>query len=492
MSGSIEAILPSSILILGAFGIYLAARFLRLSNRVEALLTVAVISAALIGLLTLGKNSNGILSIYGVFEPGGIQYQVDVVGNYITATSFFIGILITIYSGEYLSKDPRYLLYYPLIMLTLAGLLGMFYTTDLFNLFLLTELISITASALIAFRYKKEISIKAGIKYLIMSSLGTMIMLFGIYFILQGSDTTDISEISMNINNFSRIGAGCFLAGFSIKAGIVPLHTWVPEVYSGAPSAISALLAGVISKSMLFVMAIVSIKLGLEPSELGLYLVSFSFLNMFIGSVRALNQNNIRRFLSFSSIAQTGYLMFIMGIGFYLQIERAIAAGLFLFLVIAVTKCLAFLSAGIYEYHFDTGYIDDLHGVYTIMPMMAYFFSLALAGLAGIPLLAGFTGKWLVFSAAISTGEPFAILGVVIFLISTIIGLGGYLPMIVKQFRSSGNGFEFPGFQRELPKISIWMSIPVGILSILVIVIGLFPSPLLNIINSVINWIIWL
>ena len=296
----------------------------------------------------------------------------------------------------------------------------------------------------------------------------------------------------MNITNFSRIGAGCFLAGFSIKAGIVPLHTWIPEVYSAAPSAISAFLAGVISKSMLFLMAIICIKLGLESSELGMYLIAFSFLNMLIGSVRALNQNNVRRFLSFSSIAQTGYLMFILGIGFYFQIERAFTAGLFLFLVIAITKCLAFLSAGIYEYHFETGYIDDLQGIYKIMPTMAYFFSLALAGLAGIPLLAGFMGKWLVFTATISTGDPFAIFGVVIFLISTIIGLGGYLPMIVKQFQNSGNEYNFSGLSTELPKVSIWMSIPVGILSVLVIVIGLFPSPLLNIINNVINWIIWL
>jgi proton-translocating NADH-quinone oxidoreductase chain N len=492
VSGLIGTILPLVILILGAFGVYLAARILRLSNRVEALLTAAIIGAAFTTLVSLGNNLNGKLPIFGVFESGGIQYQVDVAGNFIVAISFFIGILITLYSGEYLSRDPRYLLYYPLIMLTLAGLLGIFYTTDLFNLFLLVELISVTASALIAFRYHRETSVKAGFKYLIMSSLGTMIMLFGIYFAFQGADTTDISEISMKVNTFSRIGAGCFLVGFSIKAGITPFHTWVPEVYSGAPSAISAFLAGVISKSMLFIMSIICINLGLETSELGFYLLILSFLNMFIGSIRALNQKNIRSFLSFSSIAQTGYLMFILGIGFYFEIERAFTAALFLFLVIAITKCLAFLSAGIYEFYFDTGHIDDLQGVYKIMPRTAYFFSLALAGLAGIPLLAGFTGKWLVFTAAISTGDPFAIIGVVIFLINTIIGLGGYLPMVVKQFQSPGNEFESSDYPQELPKLSIWMSLPVGILSILVVGIGLLPSPWLNIVNRVVEWIIWL
>lgn len=490
MTGSAAVVFPLGILIVGAFGVYLIARFLHLHNKVEALLTIIVLGSAFIALLEVVKSVDTPLPIFGIAEPGGILYQVDIVGSFITGISLLIGILITIYSGEYLSRDPRYQLYYPLIILTLAGLLGMFFTKDLFHLFLLTEFVSVTASVLIAFRYHREISVKAGFKYLIMSSLGTMIMLFGIYFILRGVNSLDISEVLHEVNTFSQIGAGCFLAGFSIKAGVVPLHTWVPEVYSGAPSAISGLLAGVISKSMLFIMALTCTRLGLEGSALGLYLISFGFINMLLGSIRALNQNHIRRFLSFSSIAQTGYLMFIMGIGFFYQLEAAFSASLFLFLVIAVMKCLAFLSAGIYEYHFDTGTIDNLQGVYTLMPSTAYFFSLSLAGLAGIPLLAGFTGKWLIFSAAISTGDTFAILGVILFLISTLIGLGGYLPMIVKQFIKTDIQSEIISSSQRPQGPLLWMKIPVGVLSLLVVIMGLYPAPWLNIVDWIINWMI--
>jgi formate hydrogenlyase subunit 3/multisubunit Na+/H+ antiporter MnhD subunit len=490
MAGSSAVVLPFVILIAGAFGVYLIARFLHLHNKVEALLTTFVLGSAFIVLLNIVKDVDSPLPIFGIAEAGGILYQVDIVGSFITGISLLIGILITIYSGEYLSRDPRYQLYYPLIILTLAGLLGMFFTKDLFHLFLLTEFVSVTVSALIAFRYHREISVKAGFKYLIMSSLGTMIMLFGIYFVFRGVNSLDISEVLHEVNTFTRIGAGCFLAGFSIKVGVVPVHTWVPEVYSGAPSAISGLLAGVISKSMLFIMALTCTRLGLEGSELGLYLITFGFINMLLGSIRALNQNHIRRFLSFSSIAQTGYLMFIMGIGFFYQLEAAFLASLFLFLVIAVMKCLAFLSAGIYEYHLRTGTIDDLQGVHTIMPSTAYFFSLSLAGLAGIPLLAGFTGKWLTFSAAIATGDTFAILGVIIFLISTLIGLGGYLPMIVKQFLKTDKQSAIVDASRQTMRPLLWMQIPVGILSLLVVLIGLYPAPWVNIVDWIVNWMI--
>jgi len=155
-----------------------------------------------------------------------------------------------------------------------------------------------------------------------------------------------LTHVLASPDNYTRIGAACFLLGFSLKAGVVPLHTWVPDVYGHAPSAISGLLAGVLSKSMLFVLPVVVLRLGMTRVELGFYLMLFACFNMLIGSVRMLKQNLLRRFLSFSSIAQTGYLMFGLGIGFYYDLDQAFSAGLFLFLASALlspppsTRCL--------------------------------------------------------------------------------------------------------------------------------------------------------
>ncbi len=428
MHGDISIVLPAATLIGGAFTLYLTSRLLKLSNRVESLLAALVLALALAGLVHQTGQARMPLPFFGTFGENGILFEMDMTGVLIGAVGLVIALLTSLYSGEYLNRDPRHHLYYPLLLMLLCGLLGLFFTRDLFNLFLLAELTTIAASALIAFRFHQESAIKAGFKYLIMSSMGTMIMLLGLYFVYRDAGALDLTTLAESASNLTRIGGGCFLLGFSLKAGVVPLHTWVPEVYSNAPSAISAFLAGVLSKSMLFMIPGICLTLGLTHREIGLYLIAFSMLNMLLGTIRSLNQRHLRRFLSFSAIAQTGYIMFSLGVGMLHHSKAAYAAALFQFLAIAATKALAFLAAGIYEYHLDTSDIEALKGVHRELPLAAYGFSLALAGLAGIPLLAGFTGKWLVFSAALAQGGWITWLGLAVFLLSTLIGMGAIYP----------------------------------------------------------------
>lgn len=494
MRGYFEIVLPIFILIGGAFGVYLLARLLTLSNQSEAILTMMVLIVTLVVLVFQHMQIPDIVNnpeiFFGLPDPGGIIYRPNAAGVFIMIISVFIGIMITIYSGEYLSRDPRYLLYYPLILLTLAGLLGMFTSNNLFNLFLLTELTTVTASALVAFRFNENVSIRAGFKYLIMSSLGTMTMMLGIYFVYRSTGHMQLTAPLPEFDQFTRIGAACFLLGFSLKAGVVPLHTWVPDVYGHAPSAISGLLGSVLSKSMLFIMPVVCLRLGISRAELGAYLMIFACFNMLIGSVRMLRQRLLRRFLSFSSISQTGYLMFGLGMGFYYGLDQAYGVGLFLFLVIAMMKCLAFLSAGTYEYYSGTQDIERLQGAGRHMPLAAFTFNIALAGLSGIPLLAGFTGKWLIFSTALFTDDVFAVICLFVFMVSTVISLGGYLPMIVRQYLVVPDvGSLFSDNGRPV-KVSNWMLIPAGVLSLLVVVIGVFPSPWVNLVNQVMYWML--
>ena len=491
MGGYFEIVLPFFILIGGAFTVYLLTRLLGLTNKMEALLSVFVLLVTLVVLILHYLNIPDLIVhpevFYGLADPDGIIYRPSAVGGFILIIGVVIGILITLYSAEYLSRDPRYLVYYPLILLTLAGLLGMFTSQNLFNLFLLTELTTITASALVAFRFKDTLSIKAGFKYLIMSSLGTMTMMLGIYFVYRSTGDMQLIAPLAATDNFNRIGAACFLLGFSLKAGVVPLHTWVPDVYGHAPSAISGFLASILSKSMLFIMPVVCLRLGLTYEELGTYLMIFACFNMLVGSVRMLRQHLLRRFLSFSTIAQTGYLMFGLGMGFYYRLDSAFGVGLFLFLVIAVMKCLAFLAAGTYEYYTGWQDIERLRGAALKMPLAGLTLSIALAGLAGIPLLAGFTGKWLIFSTALITADVFAVVCLIIFMFSSVISLGGYLPMIVKQYQPDP---DIEIFSDQSLIGSPWLLIPVGVLSLLVIVIGVFPSPWVNLVNQVMHWML--
>lgn len=493
MSGTFLVVLPIVILVGGSFGITIITMFLGLKNKAAAGLTTLILLAALVALMNIAgtvSDPNQLASpFYGIVHSDGILFKIDLPGVFFVSTAILVGIFISIYSGEYLSRDHRFVLYYPLILLTISGLLGLFFSTDLFNIFLLVELTTISTSALIAFRFKQEEAVKEGFRYLIMSSLGAMIMMLGIYFTYRSSGSLALSVISEDPDLLTRAGAGCFLIGFWIKAGVVPLHTWVPGVYSEAPSAVSGLLAGVMSKSMLFLAPTVCLQLGMSYSELGMFYVLFAFMNMLLGSIRSLNQDNLRRFLAYSSIAQTGYLMFILGIGFLYQVEAAFVAGLFLFVSVAIMKCLAFLAVGIYEYYLYSSFVEDLRGIYRWMSFPAATSSIALAGLAGLPLLAGFNGKWLVFSAVLKLSEPLALLGLALFLISSVIGLGGYLPMLAIPFQSSKADRSEIVFAPIKDRISPWMALPVIVLAALVVLLGVFPSPVLNLINWIVAWV---
>jgi F420H2 dehydrogenase subunit N len=496
MSGMLLIVLPAAILIGGAFLVYLLSRAFHLDNRAEALLTVFVLVAVLIAYLAIFTRLPSLIgnpvASFGTNAPGGILYKPSAAGIFILLLSTLVSIMVTVFSGEYLRRDPRYLLYYPLLLITQVGLYGIFMSNNLFNLFLLTELTTVAASALIAFRFHREISIKAGFKYLIMSSLGTMIMLLGIYFVYQSVGDMHLVGILESPDRFTRIGAACFLVGFSLKAGVVPLHTWVPDVYGHAPSAISGLLAGVLSKSMIFVLPLICLRLGMTRVELGVYLMVFGCINMLLGSVRMLGQTLLRRFLSFSSIAQTGYLMFALGIGFYYELPEAFSAGLFLLLVIGVMKSLAFLSAGIFEFHAGTQDMDWLYGVGHRMPWTALSFSIAMASLAGIPLLAGFTGKWLIFSAALRAGDLFAGVCLAVFILSTVISLAGYLPMLIKQYLPERDAFRLADRTDAKLEASAWMLSPVMLLALLLLGIGLFPGPWIDLVSYVIRWMTFL
>jgi multicomponent Na+:H+ antiporter subunit D len=211
MTGQVSIVLPAALLIGGAFLVYLLARALRLSNRAESLLTVIVLAGVLISLLRTFIRLPALLgdpgASFGLASTGGILLKPSAAGVFVLILSTALLILVTIYSGEYLKNDPRYTLYYPLLLLTQVGLFGIFMSKDLFNLFLLTELTTVSASALIAFRFHQEIAIKAGFKYLIMSSLGTMIMLLGIYFVYQSAGSLRLVALLESPDRFTRIGA---------------------------------------------------------------------------------------------------------------------------------------------------------------------------------------------------------------------------------------------------------------------------------------------
>ncbi|MBN1261928.1 MAG: hypothetical protein JXB35_14715 [Anaerolineae bacterium] len=481
MAESTWVILPLLWLFGGAFALGLLGRLGRMRNTFLAGATALICTGGLLWLIPLFAltqsawvNQTALPSWSGT-ASGGIQLRATPSALVMTALALGLGLLIAIYSGQYLARDRRYATAYPLLLLMLTGLLGMLLTTDLFNLYLFCELLSIAAYVLVAFRRHTDTSIEAGFKYLIMSSVATLIMLLGISWIYREVGNVTLPIIEGQDSLWLRLGIACFLVGLALKSGVAPLHTWLPDAYGRAPSSVSALLASVISKSTLLVLLRVTLGLGLPAPILGIVFIFFSFLNMTLGNALALIQRNIKRLLAYSSIAQTGYILFALGIGLRYDIPAALNAGFFLLLVHALLKALAFLSKGVCHFYCGATQVKDLQGTAHQFPLVALTFSVSLAGLAGIPPLAGFAAKWFILAASLTAQDTLAYVGVAIFLLNSVLALGYYLPLIVQIFTPPPIG------DTARQRVSLWISIPLILLGALTLSAGLQSTPWLDI-----------
>lgn len=471
--------LPMALLMGGAFALYLAARLFGARRASLAMLTTAVFGAALILLAPLvGPSTAAVLdasslplpkhgtaqTAFLLIEPGGLI---------IAAIALVLGGCVAFYSGRYMERDPRYATYYPLLLLMVAGMIGMLTAADLFNLYIFLELMSVAAYVLVAFRQRRAEAIEAGFKYLIMGSVGTIVMLLGIALIYRESGTLTFPMAVTDPGPWQRTGIACFVVGLGLKSAIVPLHTWLPDAYGSAPSSISAILAGVISKSTLYMIPKTCLGLGLSPEALGLLLIWVSFLNMTLGNVLALLQTDTKRLLAYSSIAQTGYILFSLGVGLRYGVHEAIQAAIFLLLTHAVMKSLAFLSKGVSNFYLGTSTVTELSGTSAQLPLIAVTFSVALGGLAGIPPLAGFISKWFILGQALRPGTALVYAGLGLFLLNSLVALAYYLPLIARLF--SPPDPSGPGTGDRI-RISAWMATPLILLAALVIAIGVAPG----------------
>jgi proton-translocating NADH-quinone oxidoreductase chain N len=487
VTGDIWVILPLICLIGGAFAVYLVARFVTGRNDCLAAFTAAIFAAALGTLVLLRFMTPGTehLPTWGRFGPGEAFLRAEPGALVIAGVALGLGLLVALYSGHYLTLDRRYETYYPLLLLLATGLVGMVLAADLFNLYLFCELMSISAYVLVGFRRRTQTAIEASFKYLMMGSVGTVIFLLGISFVYRetgqlvlpppSSPPLGGREGGMGAPGpWTRAGIACIVTGLGIKSAIVPLHTWLPDAHGRAPSSVSAMLSGVIVQSALYTLLKVSLGLGFPAHGLGTLLIVLSLFNMTLGNSMALVQTHTKRLLAYSTVAQVGYLMLTMGIGLRYDLVGAIQAGFFLIIVQALTKGLAFLSKGVSHFYLDATTINQLHGTAARLPLVAVCFTVALGGLAAIPPLAGFTGKWFVVTNGLRSSDALGLVGLIILLLNSLLGLGYYLPLIGALFAPP------PIRHARRFRISPWMVVPLIVMGALVIAVGLYPGPWLG------------
>jgi len=484
VTGSVWVVLPLACLAGGAFAVYLVAQFVTSRNDLLALFTSGVFAAALAFLallwVTVGAAS---LPAWGRFRSGGAFLRADPGALVVAGVALGLGLLVAVYSGRYLALDRRYETYYPLLLLLVTGLVGMLLAADLFNLYMFCELMSVAAYVLVAFRRRTRTAIEAGFKYLVMGSVGTLITLMGISFVYRETGQLVLARMTGTPGSWARIGVACLLVGLALKSAVVPLHTWLPDAHGRAPSGVSAMLSGVVVQSTFYTLLRVCLSLGLPARGLGTLLILLSLLNMALGNGLALVQTHTKRLLAYSTIAQMGYLMLTMGIGLRYRIPGAVQAGFFLVLAQAVMKGLAFLCKGVCHFYRDATTIEELRGTAASMPLVAVAFTVALAGLAGVPPLVGFSAKWLILTQALRSSDFLGYVGLVALLLNSLLALGYYLPLIGVLFtpRAPQVGRPRRLATSEVPiRVSLWMALPIVALGALVLAVGLYPRPWLD------------
>ena len=412
---------------------------------------------------------------------GSLNLEMDGLSLLLAAIVLALGTLVSIFSGPYMRAEAGHEKYYAMLTAMIGVMIGLGCASDLFNLWIWFEAMAVTSYLLVAFYREQAPSLEAGIKYLVQSAVGSVLVLLGISLVLAATGTLDLGEVQARAAANSTpllLAAGVlFIIGFGVKTALVPLHTWLPDAHSQAPSGISAMLSGVVIEAGLVAMlrpltALAGISLLWGP-----VLMVFGAINMLVGNLLALQQKQVKRMLAYSSLVHIGYMLIGIGVAFYAGDSGGAQGSLFHMVNHGLMKGLAFLAAGslLYCLHIAVGdhaplTRDDLAGASKRYPIAAFAFSIALLSLAGLPPLAGFMSKWQIFVAGVGTHNLWITILVAFAALNSVLSLAYYAPLINSLFRTQPSSAVEAG--HRIPTI---MRIPLLILTAAIVVIGIWP-----------------
>ncbi len=406
--------------------------------------------------------------------------HADALGILLALVATGLAAAVSAYSIGYMKSDKGLESYYPLLLLMVAGIVGIGFSTDFFMLFVFFELMAVSSYALVTFHKEKRDAAEAGVKYVILSAAGSAVALFGISLIYGQTGTLNIADSLplLTDNAFSMVTIMMLIVGFGVKAAIVPLHTWLPDAHSAAPSGISAILSGIVIQAGFIALLKCLLAFGNAGISIGILLIGFALITMTLGNMLAFAQAYIRkgdlkRVLAYSSIAQMGYI--ILGIGLWMQygVEMGLQGGLFHIMTHAFMKGLAFMCAGLIIFRLGTRQLSKMQGIGHVMPLTAFCFTIAVLALAGVPPLSGFMSEWMIFKAGIDASATIGIWGILITLVAvlnSILSMGYYLPMVKTFFLKPKRQFA------NLKPAPRSMMIPILVLTAVTIILGIWPQ----------------
>ena len=410
-------VLPEAIVLVGTSALLIGDRFVKSARR-----TASYVGAQLILLLAVLAslyvlNGTGATRLY-IFND---LFVADAMGNVLKLFAYVAVGAALVYSRQYLLDRGLFRgEFLALLLFALLGVMIMISANSFLTVYLGLELLSLCLYSMVALNRDSPTSIEAAMKYFVLGALASGLLLYGMSMIYGATGTLTISEIARQIGpladsttdrTFLVFGLVFIVAGIAFKLGVVPFHMWIPDVYHGAPTAVT-LIIGSVPKLAAFAMAIRLLVNGLLDLAVDWQqmLAVLAVLSMALGNIAAIAQSNLKRMLAYSTIAHMGFMLLglLSGVvgGNTLNTSDAYAASMF-YVVIYVLMSLGAFGMLLYMSYagFECERLDDMKGLNRRNPWYAFLMLVLMFSLAGIPPTAGFYAKLAVISAAVDAGQ---------------------------------------------------------------------------------------
>lgn len=406
----------------------------------------------------------------------GLLLVFDGFGFLLSAIIILACLMVTFLSYRYLLyQESEKEEYFIILFVAALGSLLLVAAADFVTLFLGLETLSISLYILVAYRRFQDRSIEAGVKYLVLASVSSTFLLFGMGLIYADAGTFEFSRISMlpgasgHASLMLLAGFGMMIVGIGFKLALVPFHMWTPDVYQGAPVPVTTFIATVSKGAVMAVfLRFFYAMQGYRNPEFILVITVVAILSMFAGNLLALRQQNVKRILAYSSIANMGYLLVTLLVGNRSGTDAAV----FYIVSYMVTTLAAFgviaLLAGKDN---DADRIDDFKGLFWKSPLIATAFTAALLSLAGIPLTTGFMAKFYIVFTGINSNLWLLVMSLVI---NSVIGLYYYLRLVKTMFSPASEG--------AVPALSVAGRLVLGVIIVAILWLGIFPEGMFRLI----------
>lgn len=410
-----------------------------------------------------------------------ISLKLDGISLLIAFTVLVLGFLVTLFSTRYMQNEEGEEKFFALLAVMVGAIIGLVCATDLFNLWVWFEVMAVSSYVLVAFYRDQADALEAGVKYLVQSAAGSVFILLGIAMVFAETGLLNLEQIRLSVaasesSPFILAASVLMLIGFGVKAALVPLHTWLPDAHSQAPSGISAMLSGIVIEAGLVALLRTTGVLITSNITWGYLIMGIGALNLLVGNLMALRQTQVKRMLAYSSVSQMGYILVGIGIAVYTLQPAGAAGGFFHIITHALMKGLAFLSAGalfhalrLSNHKHDSLTVSDLNGSSQRYPLATFTLAVALLALGGLPPLAGFMSKWQIFVAGFE-GNNITIALVIFAAINSVLSLGYYAPLVNRMYRNEPSELVESG-----NPISWSMTVPLVILALGILALGVWP-----------------